>query len=73
MWSSTNTKNPTMSVGLVESGLDHLSHWKLICSRHDIAETSCDSRDMYNDCVCIYTLYMADYFLVLIFTDVLMI
>jgi|JYMV01.1.fsa_nt_gi hypothetical protein len=39
MWASTNTKNPTMSVGLVESGLDHLSHWKLICSRHDIAET----------------------------------
>jgi hypothetical protein len=38
--------------------------------------TSCfsgDSRDMYNDYVCIYTLYMADYFLVLIFTDVIMI
>ena len=40
---------------------------------HYISCFSCDSRDMYNDCVCIYTLYMADYFLVLIFTDVLMI
>jgi len=34
---------------------------------------ACDSLDMYNDYVCIYTLDMADYFLVLILTDVLMI
>jgi hypothetical protein len=38
MWSGTK-RNPTMSVGLVESGFDHLSHSKCICSRHDIAET----------------------------------
>jgi hypothetical protein len=39
MWSGTK-RNPTKSVGLVESGLDHRSQWKLICSRHDIAETT---------------------------------
>jgi hypothetical protein len=35
---SGTKRNPTKSVGLVESGLDHISQWKLICSRHDIAE-----------------------------------
>ena len=38
MWSGTK-RNPAKSVGLIESGLDHLSQWKLICSRYDIAET----------------------------------
>ena len=43
--------------------------------QEEIHYTSCfswDSLDMYNDYIC-YTLDMADYFLVLIHTDILMI